>query len=385
MNDDPGIILLTGGTGLVGGELLRRLAGCQPGPRPVALVRREQSAERLRSMLGVESIIGDLRDPSCVLPDEQAARVIGIIHCAADTRFDLPLGEARLANVATTAQALHIARRCRNLQKFAMLSTVFVAGLAAGRLAEAPCRFSDGFCSTYQQAKREAEERVLAACGPVPAAIFRLSSIVGDSRDGRVLQFNYVHRLIRLLPWNVLPVIPLDPRAPVDLIPADWATDALIHLIANSFVPGRIHQVCAGATNSMPAGELLETTAALLCSLGAARRIEMPRFVSQCEYDAWAAKARDGGDRLLKEILRVLSFSLPHLGIYQSFENDHCVEGLFGSGLKLPPIRNYYPKVIEYCVRTQWGRAIHSADADARARPQSKSPCQELHVSPTNQ
>lgn len=77
------------------------------------------------------------------------------------------------------------------------------------------------FCNTYQQSKYEAEQVVLAS--GLPAAVFRLSSILGDSRTGEIRRFTYVHQLIRLLPRNVLPVAPCDPEAPLDLIPTEWA------------------------------------------------------------------------------------------------------------------------------------------------------------------
>ena len=365
MRDSSGLILITGGTGLVGGELLRRLAVRRFEPVPFAIVRGAQAGEQLLATLRVRSIVCDLADPHLTLPRTIADRVVAIIHCAADTRFDLTLDEARAANVGATAGALAIASRCPQLERFAHISTVYVAGRATGVLGEKPCQFADGFSNTYQQAKREAEEVVLSAAGSIPVAVFRLSSIIGDSRDGHVSRFNYVHQLMRLFPWNVLPMIPLNPAAPVDLIPTDWAADALIHLIEKQFVPGRIYQVCAGAAESMPAGELIKTTARLLCEFGAAARIVMPEFVTQREYDAWAERARAKGDRLLKEFLRVLSFSLPHLGIFQSFENVNCRDGMIGSGRRLPSIRDYYPKVVEHCVKTQWGRGSRAFSPSA--------------------
>jgi hypothetical protein len=54
--------------------------------------------------------------------------------------------------------------------------------------------------------------------------------------------------------------------------------------------------------------------------------------------------------------LRVLRLFLPHLGIHQAFENHQAVKGLAGSGLRLPPIRDYYERVIDYCLDTAWGK-----------------------------
>ena len=56
------------------------------------------------------------------------------------------------------------------------------------------------------------------------------------------------------------------------------------------------------------------------------------------------------------ELLRILGYFLPHLGIYQAFENRMALESLAGSGLALPPIRDYYERIVDYGLDTAWGR-----------------------------
>src|SRR5439155_4478020 len=117
--------------------------------------------------------------------------------------------------------------------------------------------------NTYQQSKYEAEELVMRAMTEVPAAIFRLSSIIGDSRSCVVRQFNYVHWLIRLFPQNVLPIAPGRPDAPVDLIASDWAIPALAYLFEVAFVPGRFYHIGAGRERSLTVREMLNLTASI--------------------------------------------------------------------------------------------------------------------------
>lgn len=350
------VVLLTGFTGLVGGELLRRLPAARPGHRFVLVTRQPDRAARFRDGPGTRALAGDLQRPDWAgaARAELEGDVIEILHCAADTRFGLPIGEARAGNVGTTRNVLDFARRCRRLRKFSHASTVYVAGRTAGTLPEAACRHANGFCNTYQQAKYETEEIVLAS--GLPAAVFRLSSIIGDSTTGAVRQFNYVHSLLRLFPRNVLPVVPLDPGAPMDFIASDWAAAALLHLSGAAFVPGRVYQVCAGAGQSLTAGEMIDRTVEAFRESGHRRTIRMPRFVGLAEYEEFASARRREGDRLLNELLRILGYSLPHLAIRQAFENRHAVEGLAGSGIELPPIREYYGRVVRYCITTAWGR-----------------------------
>jgi nucleoside-diphosphate-sugar epimerase len=296
-------------------------------------------------------------DASAVAALKDAVREI--VHCAAETRFDRTLEEARAANVAGTANLLALARHCPRLEKFAYISTVYAAGRASGRIPEAPLDGVNGFSNTYQQSKHEAEKLVVDAMGEAPAAIFRLSSIIGDSRSGRVRQFNYVHQILKLFPRNALPVAPGDPEAPVDLIPTDWAADSLAYLFDSGFAAGRVYHVCAGAERSLTVREMLELTRELFEAHPKARRwlpIRVPELAPLAEYEAFVERSRQSDDRLLKEVLRVLGYFLPHLGIHQAFENRLATAALAASGLEFPPVREFYPRVVNYCLESDWGR-----------------------------
>ncbi|HYM12883.1 MAG TPA: SDR family oxidoreductase [Bryobacterales bacterium] len=362
------MLLLTGATGLLGRELLDRLRAARPDRRIVALTRRQEKAAELSRISGLTALEADLMRPGLGLDGVTLQHlrnsVTEILHCAAETRFGLPIEEARAANVGSTENLLQVARGCRRLQKFGHVSTVYVAGRAAGRVPEAPFRHSDGFLNTYQQSKYEAEELVIRAMSDLPLAVFRLSSVIGDSATGQVRQFNHVHQLLRVLPRNVLAVAPCDPAAPIDLIPSDWASSSLACLFDSRFVPGRIYQLCAGQQASLTAGQMIDLTAGIFQKHPVGRRLSplrLPKLVSLVEYEEYVARMRRGTDRLLNELLRVLGYFLPHLGIFQVFENRHASEALAGSGLTLPPIRSYYHKIVHYCLETDWGRTAPAA------------------------
>ncbi len=356
-------LLLTGATGFVGGGLLRRLLATRP-HRHVILLVRQSAPIGLRDDPRVSALHGDLTRADLGLDRAGRQRlersVTEILHCAAATNFGLPIETARAVNTDGTRKVLELARRCEKLGKLGHVSTVYVAGRASGVIAEAPSLHPvDGFCNTYQQSKHEAEALVLEAMADVPAAIYRLSSIIGDSRTGRVEQFNHVHQLMRLFPQNVLPIMPADPAAPVDLIASDWAIPALAHLFDERFVAGSIAQVCAGREASLTVRELIDLTARAYARhpLGRERHpIRVPAFVTLSEFEAYAERHRRTTDRLFTELLRVLGYFLPHLGIHQAFENHAAAESLAGSGLALPPIRDYYERIVDYGLDTAWGR-----------------------------
>src|SRR5215475_12589224 len=223
-------LFLTGATGYVGGVLLGLLSR-HTARQFVLLTRQPEQLENV-SRPGLFSVLqGDITRPHFGLNDhtyaELTEQITEIIHCAADTRFGISLQAAREVNTKGTQTILDFAVRCRQLKKFAHLSTVYVVGRSTGCFPESRIRHQNGFCNAYQQSKYEAEELVWQVMGEVPAAIFRLSSLLGDSLTGTVKQFNYVHRLMRLLPQNALTVAPGHPDTPIDLVASDWATTAL--------------------------------------------------------------------------------------------------------------------------------------------------------------
>src|SRR5215469_7747055 len=253
MPKPPPTLLLTGGTGYVGSELLKTSLATKPGRRIAVLTRQANKIAKLRS-LGVVALQSDIVHPSLALHHkaygELSETVECVIHCAADTRFGLSLNDARAVNTEGTRNLLRFAHSCRRLRKFAHMSTAYVVGKATGYFLEGPVHHQSGYLNAYQQSKHEAEKLVTEAMDRLPACIFRFSSIIGDSRTGKVSQFNYLHRLIRLFPRSPLSMIPASPKSRVDLIASDWAVPAFATLFDSGFVPGGFYHLCAGPNQS---------------------------------------------------------------------------------------------------------------------------------------
>src|ERR1051326_5955366 len=188
-----GMPATNGASGLVGRAWLPLLLKDHPDCRVLMLSRSPIAAANDR----ISSIQGDLTQGNLGLSTEIHNTIIksvtAIIHCAADIRFRLPIDQARATNTAGTRRLLALARQCKRLEKFAHISTVFVAGKHRGEVCEEQLAEPAGFLNSYQQSKHEAEQLVFQAMRDVPAAIFRLSSIISDS-TGAVRQFNYFHR-----------------------------------------------------------------------------------------------------------------------------------------------------------------------------------------------
>lgn len=316
------LLLITGGSGLVGSGLARALGG-------VILTRKADGHAMVR---------GDLRERNLGMAPQDAewlrSHVTGIIHCAADLRFTLTLEAARAVNTEGTRRLLDFAESCPYLRKFAHVSTLYVAGRRAGAVPERPLPHECGYFNVYEQSKHEAEALVIERMRRLPVSIYRLSSIIGDARNGRVQQINYFHGLVRMVPWSEkIRTIPADPLASVDLIADDWCTAAMAELFAHHFVPGSIHHLCAGAEHSLHAAELFE----LVFQVYNAERgtaFVPPRLSPDADARA---------DRPLPESL---STFLPHLTVRQPFERGHTGRLLDACGLTLPPARLLVERVV---------------------------------------
>jgi nucleoside-diphosphate-sugar epimerase len=298
------MILVTGGTGTVGREMLPVLGQLMRG-EPVHLLRRPTA---------------DLCQPGLGLSEETRRelqrQVRVIVHCAAEIRFNLPLDEVRQTNLEGTRRMLEFARGCPRLDRFAHVSTLYIAGRREGWVREQPLAHNEGYFNTYTQSKHEAEALVLAETN-LPVSIHRLSSVLGGG--------GHVEQVLRLIPFSSeIPILPGKPEVPVDLVSAEWTGRALALLIARHFTPGAIRHICAGPELAPTFGELMDVAFA-----GGGRR---PRLVSASKFE-WALKAVSERSTGWRAMMGLATF-LPHLSVAQPFDPGATGELLASAGMR---------------------------------------------------
>jgi long-chain acyl-CoA synthetase len=275
------VIFLTGSTGFLGSQVARELFK-DPDNIIIALTRGQDQAEavhrltrawwdwpELAGAIGsrVEVIRGDLSLPRLGLASEAyaslARRVTHIIHIAAYLEVDAPLKELRRVNVQGTAGVLELAREVQkrgHLSRFSHVSTAYVAGARKGPIAEEDLMSEAGFWSNYEQSKFEGERLVQAARQEFPVSIFRPGMIVGDSRTGEIKTFNTIYFPLRLFLTGKLPLLPVRPDLPVNLVPVDYVARAIASLTFEPEAAGLTFHLTAPAEALPTAGELLEAT-----------------------------------------------------------------------------------------------------------------------------
>lgn len=330
--------------------MLRRLAKENPHRVVFALVR---GSPGIPPSPNTKLISGDISQPRLGLTKDlysQLCNSVGtIVHCAASTKFTLPLAASRKVNVQGTENILELGRRVTKLKLLLHISTVFVAGRRSGPLREAPLEHSDGWFSPYEQSKFEAERSIRENGSGLPWVIARPSTIIGNSVTGRISQFNYFHQLLRLVPSNPFPVIPGAPETPVDVVADDWITEGLAAIVRGKPEAESIFHLCAGPSQAVPAQEVMEMAFSLHYRRPPASGSGMPRFVSLEEFRAFAQGLRRTGQTALSRIAELLLLYLPHLSVQQSFLNEKTNRFLEEAGIAPPCTREYLPRIIQSC------------------------------------
>ncbi|MFL9844557.1 NAD-dependent epimerase/dehydratase family protein [Flavobacterium rhizosphaerae] len=163
------MILVTGGTGMVGGHLLLKLA---QGPVPVrALYRTRQNIEKTRKLFAyfgkqeafttIQWVEGDINNiPSL---EDAFTRITHVYHCAANVSFD-PADEESLrkVNIEGTANMVNCALNA-GIEKFCHVSSVAALGdpiIANGIVTEETEWNPEIYHSDYQITKYGAEMEV---------------------------------------------------------------------------------------------------------------------------------------------------------------------------------------------------------------------------------
>ena len=372
-------ILITGATGTLGRELVRRLGCAASGPRVILLARGAASADvvdatdplldewsgsagraRLAAVRG-DLLAGTGFGLAPAVRGALAHEVTDILHCAAATTFTLPLAEARAINVGGTEAVLRFAGECHALRQVACFSTVYVAGRRTGRVAEDELgEVHAGFVNSYEQSKHEMEQLVRATMASLPIAVYRLSTIIGDSRTGVVRGFNALHYAIRLLYQGLAPMVPGHGGHPVDLVPVDYVAAAAAWLFEHRFEAGRTYQLCTGGDRSPALAALVDATVDAFYRFRPAwrkRSIEKPAIVDLRTYELFVRSVEETGNDVLRQATRAIQAFAYQLAYPKVFDTAATAAALAGSGLTPPAVLDYYPNVIRHCIETNWGAA----------------------------
>jgi dihydroflavonol-4-reductase len=178
-------VFVTGGTGFIGGEVVRQLRG--RGNEVACLVRNPAKAAQLEA-LGCELVSGDLGDEAAIRRGMEGCDAV--IHAAAIYEVGIPASQRpamREANVGGTERVLGAALELK-ISKVVYVSTVGVFGNTHGRIVEESYEHpAQKFTSAYEETKWEAHQAAKRLIGAgLPCVIVQPGGVYGPGDTSQV-------------------------------------------------------------------------------------------------------------------------------------------------------------------------------------------------------
>lgn len=368
-------LFLTGGSGFLGSAVIARIALAKQYDKIYVLMRgnrKQTPQERLEALANkifapaqaVEAlkrmvvVPGDLTEPGLGIPadlrKEMTQSLHQILHVGASTDFGAPLGESRMYNVEGTKKVIDLAEECcasGNFRRFDYVSTAFVAGTKSGVVTETDLDRDQNFANNYERTKFEAEVMMRGYMHKFPVVVHRPSIVVGDSRNGYTPHFKVLYWPLRLLSKNILPFIPCDPKATLDVVPIDFVADSIVAIMQSDEALQQTFHITAGRGREVRIGAFLKDAYRFT---NIQRRPIIPFWVFNLirytpvrnffSEDMWHAV----------EIAATYDDYLKGTGV--TFDCTRTLQLLQKLGVKQPNWPDYKAKVLKYCIDSRWGR-----------------------------
>ncbi len=333
-------VLLTGATGLIGGELLHRLdhacarvwALVRPrgddAPADRLAARYRRSGLRLGPGPTVAAVAGDVTAPDwgldpTTLADVRAGTDV-IIHSAADTSFAVR-GDTGRTNVESARRLIDLARRCERRPLVVYVGTATNVGRAAGCCLpeEAGCQPGNEHFNEYTRSKAVAE--ALLRDSGLPVLTLRPTIVLGAGLPdpGFAKQILWCVPLTRCFRG-----LPIDPAARLDLVDVGFVAEAALALLRTPLRRWDCYHLSAGPAGAVTVGRLREVVD---------RMYHRKRPLHLIPPTAWtrADLRRYVRTPLQRRVFRSLRHYLPFLNMDVVFDDARLRADL---GPALPPV-----------------------------------------------
>lgn len=341
-------MLVTGGTGLVGGAIVDALqdvptlsltrhgsAGWQSeapraGRSAAGLLPGHHGHLVTGGPEGISHVLGDVTLPQLGLSDQQygefAESVDIVVHAAGVTDFTTPRRRTDALNVDGTRHVVDFARRAEAVLYHVSTGYIRAQGTSLrGRWG----------AEVYLESKRMAE-RLVEQSG-LDVCIVRPSIVFGHSKTGATPSFQGLHSLISMMLENRLPLLPFEPTTRVDFLPCDLVGEVTARLVREGY---RGEFWLTAGHDALPTGRIVDLTVEYGRSVGLT--LDAPRFVSRDMIDRLIKPA--GGDAVARrvDILLALTSHFSQEPLPSSLRDDErCdLETVFRRGVQYWRERN---------------------------------------------
>ena len=355
---------VTGATGFIGQFLVRKLL--QRGKPIYVLVRKTslRKLDALRTEWGATDkdiipIVGDLAKKNLGVADADVKKLKGKVehffHLAAIYDLKASAEAQQAANVDGTRHAVQFAQSI-SAGCFDHVSSIAAAGLYDGVFREDMFDEAEDLDHPYFKTKHDSEAVVRDECKR-PFRIFRPGFVVGDSKtgyidkiDGPYYFFKFLQKMREMLPpW--MPMVGIE-GGRLNIVPVDFVADALDYLAHKKGLDGK----CFHLTDPEPyrISEVLN----IFAKAGHAPQMTMRLNARMFGFIPAPILYGIGSLSPVKRIVRAV---LHDLGIPKDvfqfinwptrYDNRETVKALKGSGISVPALDTYAPKLWDYWER----------------------------------
>ncbi len=369
-------ILLTGGTGFVGGEALKRYID-RSDHDFILLVRaadEDKLAKRAKTVLEthfgdradevakrVSFIRSDLLKEGLGLSDKDkdriAAEVDHVVHCAASVDFGATLEFSREYNLDGTRRVLELCEAiddAHGLRRLDYVSTAYVSGNRNDVVREDELsNHGIGWANFYEQSKFESEALVRSWREQGhPASIYRPSTVVGDSRTGATPNFNVLYWPLRVYArgwWNLM--IGFE-DTPVDVVPINYVADCLVNLsMKDETTIGRNYHLTAGPDKVCLIKDLATAASSWFNQ-------PYPKFVTpDMFWKVYQPAIEKNATQAQRTLINQGIVYMPYFVRSPLFDTSNVVADLQGTGTeRVANVNDYFDILFKYCIDSDWGR-----------------------------
>jgi NAD(P)-dependent dehydrogenase (short-subunit alcohol dehydrogenase family) len=355
---------VTGATGFIGRFLVRNLG---KRGQPIYVLVRKGSMKKLDALReewgaaanDIVPVLGDLAKKNLGVADADIKKLKGkvehMFHLAAIYDIKATAEAQQEANVEGTRHAVEFAQAVA-VGCFHHVSSIAAAGLYEGVFREDMFDEAEELDHPYFKTKHDSEGIVRHECKR-PFRIYRPGFVVGDSRTGFIDKIDGPYYFFKLLqkmrnvlpPW--VPMLGIE-GGRINMVPVDFVADALDHIAHKKGLDGK----CFHLTDPNPhrIGEALN----IFAEAGHAPRMTMRVNARMFGFIPAPILYGLGSLAPVKRMVRAVltDFGIPK-DVFQfinwptRYDNREAAKALKGSGIAVPELESYAPKLWDYWER----------------------------------
>lgn len=345
-------LLLTGATGFLGAELLKRLlldtdfiiyvivrapSKLAAEKRIIDLIKFKLNTLKVKSnfLKRVNVIRGDLTEINCgIVPHElqEVCSAINMVyHCAALTDLGMSEREAQ-ENICGTKNLINLIMYCENLEKVIYIGTTFVAGNLVGDYCENDFNCRQSFNNNYEFSKYQSENLFRSIVNKKYATlIFRPSLLMGSYDTGIATFSNLLYKTLKIFSKEIFNVVPGDVAIVHNLIPVDLAAKAIFILSLKETKDNTYHII---SSENVVMGNFIDMASRYFS-------YKNPQFIPIKNFDISA---------LTPAQFMLLKNFIPYFNYRAVFKSGKTECALYRYNFKYPKIdTNYFFRIFDYC------------------------------------